>query len=430
MTQNIAGRWQSQSHSHTDTRFPPPNMPSISFLTFSQTRAFPPAQSPNPSSLFDTSTHGKPVSCLRTANPRFGRAAPHPYKRSTLNSRFSSRRVVTCTNFKSLMEAAGWSLPRDIVDYTQRTLSCGWAPRTIANHAGAVRRYERFCSHINVPAHLIWPAHEPILCAFAADHAGRVSKSTAQNELAGIKAHHTSLNLPWPDSPRIRMILEGVERSRPSHSLLPSRPPVTLDMIRQLVSDLSLRPSSLDSAVQACATVAFWGQFRLGEILPTSQAAFSSSFHPASESWHDGQSPSIVLPWTKTTRTRGAVVTMFKQSSRTCPIANMKRYIARTALVPGSALFAYQRPDGRRVTLTKRVFLERVNTIWASHGIKRITGHSFRIGGTTELLRRGVPPEVVKMAGRWSSDSFLRYWRKPEDILPQHIQDVITSAAC
>ncbi|KZV82866.1 hypothetical protein EXIGLDRAFT_598966, partial [Exidia glandulosa HHB12029] len=61
--------------------------------------------------------------------------------------------------------------------------------------------------------------------------------------------------------------------------------------------------------------------------------------------------------------------------------------------------------------LTKAAFLGRLNEIWRAAGMQRITGHSFRIGGTTALLRAGVDPEVVKMAGRWRSDSFLRYWR-------------------
>jgi hypothetical protein len=326
------------------------------------------------------------------------------------------------------MEAAGWCLPAPVVEATLRTLSHGWAPRTVTNHEGAVSRYERYCHRIGVPLHLVWPAHEPVLCAFAADHAGRVSKSTAQNELAGVKAHHTRLNLPWADSPRIRAILEGVERSRPAHSLQPPRPPVTLSMIRALVTDLSSSPTSLDFAVRACAVLAFWGQFRLGELLPTSQSAFSSTFHPTPASWKGGRSPAVSLPWTKTTRTRGALVPIFKQASRTCPVVNMEYYLARTPPSPGSALFVYERTDGRRIPLTKKVFLERVNTVWAVRGWARITGHSFRIGGTTELLRRGVPPEVVKMAGRWASDSFLRYWRKPEDILPMHIQDVVASA--
>ncbi|KIK74200.1 hypothetical protein PAXRUDRAFT_176435 [Paxillus rubicundulus Ve08.2h10] len=33
-------------------------------------------------------------------------------------------------------------------------------------------------------------------------------------------------------------------------------------------------------------------------------------------------------------------------------------------------------------------------------------GHSFQIGGTTELLVTGVPPDVIKVLGWWSSDAF------------------------
>ncbi|KIK32047.1 hypothetical protein CY34DRAFT_40586, partial [Suillus luteus UH-Slu-Lm8-n1] len=68
--------------------------------------------------------------------------------------------------------------------------------------------------------------------------------------------------------------------------------------------------------------------------------------------------------------------------------------------------------------LTKRKFLLVCNSVWGAHGLPRISGHCFRIGGTTELLLRNVPPHIVKVMGRWSSDSFLRYWRNLEHIAP------------
>ncbi|EJD39324.1 hypothetical protein AURDEDRAFT_41739, partial [Auricularia subglabra TFB-10046 SS5] len=75
-------------------------------------------------------------------------------------------------------------------------------------------------------------------------------------------------------------------------------------------------------------------------------------------------------------------------------------------------LFAYRHDTSGRITaLTKNAFLARLNEIWTVCGMQRVSGHCFRIGGTTALLRAGVPPEIVKTAGRWKSDSFLRYWR-------------------
>ncbi|KAG2145616.1 hypothetical protein BD769DRAFT_1416683 [Suillus cothurnatus] len=47
-------------------------------------------------------------------------------------------------------------------------------------------------------------------------------------------------------------------------------------------------------------------------------------------------------------------------------------------------------------------------------GLATSSGHSFRIGRTTEFLLSGVPPDIVKALGRWSFDSFLCYWRSPD----------------
>jgi hypothetical protein len=224
-------------------------MSSISYRTWSEARSFPCSTSMAAHhTLADSSSPTLSLHLQKSKRWPTSRAF-QPYSHVHPDARRRARRTVKPNDFKTSMESAGWCLPGHIVEMTHRTLNSGWAPRTLTNHAGAVRRYEQFCLTNAVPAHLIWPAHEPVLCAFAADHAGRTSKSTAQNELAGIKAHHTKLNLSWADSPRIRTILEGVERSRPSHSLLPPRPPVTLRMIRALVEDLSVSPTSLDRAV-------------------------------------------------------------------------------------------------------------------------------------------------------------------------------------
>ena len=40
-----------------------------------------------------------------------------------------------------------------------------------------------------------------------------------------------------------------------------------------------------------------------------------------------------------------------------------------------------------------------------------LSGHSFRIGASTELHRNGAPDSFIKMVGRWHSDVFLTYIR-------------------
>lgn len=39
----------------------------------------------------------------------------------------------------------------------------------------------------------------------------------------------------------------------------------------------------------------------------------------------------------------------------------------------------------------------------------KCSGHSFRIGGATQLIEQGVSFDWVCMQGRWSSDTWCRY---------------------
>ncbi|KAI9464639.1 hypothetical protein HD554DRAFT_2026301, partial [Boletus coccyginus] len=65
-------------------------------------------------------------------------------------------------------------------------------------------------------------------------------------------------------------------------------------------------------------------------------------------------------------------------------------------------------------------FLAHCNLIWFSSSLPSFSGHSFCIGGTTELLLSRVPPDVVKALGHWSSDAFLCYWCSLDLLAPIH----------
>ncbi|KIO02637.1 hypothetical protein M404DRAFT_147590 [Pisolithus tinctorius Marx 270] len=54
-------------------------------------------------------------------------------------------------------------------------------------------------------------------------------------------------------------------------------------------------------------------------------------------------------------------------------------------------------------------FLQRCNQVWVSAGYPDMLGHAFRIGGVSELLLQGVPPDVVTTQGQWKSQAFLEY---------------------
>jgi len=196
-------------------------------------------------------------------------------------------------------------------------------------------------------------------------------------------------------------------------------------MLRLLYDHLNFT-SPFDVTVFAAATTAFWGQCRLGELLTNSKTSMDTSLLPCRQNLRFSNSTyELSLPWTKTTKSKGATVVLTQQQRPLDPIAALQLHMATESL-PGSYVLYSYRLDGIVTPLTKSAFLARCNTIWQGNGLPRFTGHSFRIGGTTELLLGGVHPDVVKALGRWSSDAFLVYWRSLSELAPLHVANLPT----
>ncbi|KAF8886363.1 hypothetical protein BD779DRAFT_1611783 [Infundibulicybe gibba] len=284
-------------------------------------------------------------------------------------------------------------------------LDNAWAPATRAKYDNSVSIYLRWCQDQGIPRHNWLPASEINLCSFVAHLAGSMAGSTIRSHLSGLKRWHILANYDYQLSPRLKYLLKGADNMTPDSSKQPPRPPITLAMIRALHRSLDLS-TEFDVCVFATATVAFWGQSRLGELLSSSAKAFDPS----------------KIPTVENGGIRGEHIYICRQNGRSDPITAIERHITINELTPHLPLFSYAIGDGRHLALTKDKFLARCNEIWTMYGWPRMTGHSFRIGGTTKLLVAGVPPDVVRAMGRWSSDAFLRYWRSLELIAPKYVE--------
>lgn len=306
-----------------------------------------------------------------------------------------------------------------------RAIQNSWARATVRRYSGTIEQFLRFCDAEQVPNHLRFPADEFVLCAFAASSLGKHAGSTPRSRLSALKAWHTAHNMEWKGSARLRYILNGVNNLAPGGSKHLPRPPINAKMLSQLVENLDLN-TPVDAAIAACAATAFWGQCRLGELLPSSSSPSLNIPLPTRSgfmrSLRNPQSCLLHLPRTKT-HYHGQDIVLVDQHAPINPISLLKNQL-RVNNVPGDAhIFSYTSPAGR-LPLSKTLFLHRCNEIWRGLGYPRTTGHCFRIGGTTELLIAGTPPEVVKATGRWSSESFMRYWRSLDDIAPQYIRNL------
>ena len=304
------------------------------------------------------------------------------------------------------------------------------APATRKTYGSGLLRFSQFCDLHNISEVERMPASAQLLASFLAElAAGSVAHETAKNWLAGVHFWHTIYDAKWHGNrDLVSAVKGGVKKMAPSCSHRAQRQPVTIDHIYALRHSLS--PSnSRDIAVLALAETAFWGICRLGELTVSSSSSFDSSYHVSMSAKYslernrDGaQFLKLPIPWSKTEGFVGANIILSGREDLSNPIQSFTRHMKiNGALVPSTApLFSYETSSGW-VSLTKTSFMDICNNIWTKAGLTCVSGHSFRIGGTTEYLLQGVPPDVVAALGRWKSRAFLRYWRKVEEIIPTFV---------
>ena len=100
------------------------------------------------------------------------------------------------------------------------------------------------------------------------------------------------------------------------------------------------------------------------------------------------------------------------------PVAALVRLLRFKSLVTPLSLWLRQHPNDFVCSINGR----EINRKWLNNTLDRyafinkterslLSGHSFRIGATTELHRNGASDSLIKMLGRWHSDIFLCYIR-------------------
>jgi hypothetical protein len=138
---------------------------------------------------------------------------------------------------------------------------------------------------------------------------------------------------------------------------------------------------------------------------------------------------SFDIPWSKTSGIKGAKITITDIDDPTKPVAALRHHRAANVNVPkGAPLFTYETSDGGWEPLTKHSWLVRCNEVWVAAGFRPLLSHAFCIGSCTEMLLRGINPDIVCVQGRWKSKAFLKYWRKIQSVLPLFISQSFLSA--
>jgi integrase len=228
------------------------------------------------------------------------------------------------------------------------------------------------------------------------------------------------------DDAQVKAALGGAATLAPPTSKRPKRAPFTIALIERILTKLD--PSNpLDAAVAAALTTMFFTVARVGEFTVPSVERFNPAIHVKrsdvrpEEDRHGLQVTVFALPWTKCAPA-GEEVYWARQQGPADPQAALHNHFLINDPAPTDHLFAYRHAKGLR-PLTRRAFLDRIAAVALSIGVTHLKGHGIRIGATLEYLLRGVPFDVVKLMGRWGSESFILYLRKHAMIMAPYMQN-------
>ena len=259
-----------------------------------------------------------------------------------------------------------------------------------------------------------------------------VQHSTIKTYLSAVKHHHSSngLELNLSKFFRLQLVLRGIKRSQGVHTRV--RRPITLGLLNLFYQLLNVKyTDNRDSLmIWAAMTLAFFGFLRIGELTcnsnfdPKCHLIFSDvTFMPSS-------SPKYMLVRLKVSKTdpfrTGQSIVIGRTNSNLCPISAMLAYLnSRTPFANTGPLFTYESGS----FLTRENLTKETRLLLSKGGLdsKEYAGHSFRIGAATTAASANLPPWLIKVLGRWSSDCFERYIKTPPSVLAQVSQTLVDS---
>lgn len=312
-----------------------------------------------------------------------------------------------------------------ILSSLQLHLLNGWKPNTLASYNSAVRKFLRFYEDSRESAFKL-PATEEDIYDFCVsvgrtefkETSHEISAKTLSKYLFGIQAWHLFHQKTYPHASKdvVRVLLRSSEYSDALRPQRPKKPAVMVHHLLALYHNLSTSTPK-DQAILDCVIVAFWGMARLAELTYDkaiedppwiNSILCGDALRPPDSTSH------IILTVRGAKTAKPGIhqqILLNSQANVLCPVKAIQRR-ASTCTTIHESLFGYQTSGGERVNLTRSVVVARCQQIWKEHDWHSISGHSFRVGGTSLRNALGVPHEDIKSLGRWTSNCYKLYLRE------------------
>lgn len=301
---------------------------------------------------------------------------------------------------------------RHIQHHVNTLLRNSKAPTTWATYNRAIQSYEQFHqTQHGVPPTLPYSAQS--VSAFVAhlDLLNR-SPSTVSTMLSAIAHVHKIANLPDPTSSYlVRQVQLG---SRRGHSTDDTRQPITkliLHSIYAAIPALATTPY-MAALFQSLFLLCFHAFLRPGEVtLSGASTQHVLTTNQISIEYQDSRPSAMTLSFQSYKHSQGVKpVIRIPATPHPCPIQALIQFFKFRGSSPG---FIYITQDGSLLTRDRFSKFLSNSLRYAGFDPSQYNPHSFRIGAASEAAEQGFSALQIRDMGRWKSDAFHKYIRRP-----------------
>jgi len=302
-------------------------------------------------------------------------------------------------------------------------ITAAYANTTWNRMKSAIKCIEKFAIHSNTP--ISWPMSNFFLHTFTtwALDTQSLSHSTVKAYIHDISIIHKLKNVDHNNCKNflLKATIKGAANLNLYEEIdYEGKAPITLDLIKKMGYQISKSDNSLEDkqVFWTALTVAFWGSFRMCEILAKNAHTLSTE----SLTWKDIEfnenSCSIHIKFPKVSKRGGDIIEIFKvKGLKCCPVKalQMLKSLHSSTNLQNSP---FTLSSGKN--LTAQVFTTHLKH-WAApyrdhEFIDRLTGHCCRAAIPRILASR---PDITEkddilVWGRWTSEAYKIYAKKSQ----------------
>jgi hypothetical protein len=288
-------------------------------------------------------------------------------------------------------------------------------------HTAAINSFSKFLREKNLP--LTWPASVEVVRNYVswALNERKISPNSVLVYLSDLKLAHKLRDQPcsFDNDFFTRAMIKGAKNlSLYSNIFKPAKFVMTFPLLKILGHEIAECDWASESktVVWAACCVAFFGSFRLSEVLPNENPDSSETLTWDRIHFTDSDSAVINVRFPKAMKKpQGDFVDIFKIGNCSfCPFSALKNLasISPDNIASNSAVFSF--PNG--TPLTAKHFVTSVQGLLGKHigsNALQLSGHSFRAAIPAALASNPnlASDHEIMIWGRWSSDSYKSYTR-------------------